>query len=438
MARGRRGRSRLAHPSRTPRSPAPANTAGGGAGSEGTAYGYGSVSEPVLQLAEVAQQPNGKTRRSEKQPQPPPSSPVSPTSAGQGKLTELLDNGSGIVIAGQLSEAAAPSPFSAIWPSSRSGQQQQQVTTSSPATTPTAGQRKSPELQDSEPRTETDKIAQHQTVFRTQQNQALNQDLQLLPPPGGPTTLQGLISEVGSQHSVGASTQLHLAPASSMALNPRALQATPPNQDLAMSHTNARPPPTNTQANPSSQPTAAHPSEPQVTTVPSLVQGAAPGSASSPWGNQCSFAQLVDPNEGTELKFVPSSIINGVKCTQLEKSDVEAEVQISCIMHVMKGFLKRIWANYAIDHILYVRKGVFLVRFVQLQDKISVEKRGIYFFDSKPMLVKGWNPNMDLQTETIRSLPIWIQLPALDIKYWGMESLSKIGSILAPQDRQVH
>ena len=96
----------------------------------------------------------------------------------------------------------------------------------------------------------------------------------------------------------------------------------------------------------------------------------------------------------------------------------------------MEGYLKRIWANLEIDRILYVRTGVFLVRFTHLRDKISVEKRGIYFFDSKPMLVKGWNPTMDLQTESIHTLPIWIQLPALDIKYWGSESLSKIGSIL--------
>ena len=73
---------------------------------------------------------------------------------------------------------------------------------------------------------------------------------------------------------------------------------------------------------------------------------------------------------------------------------------------VMKGFFKRIWANYAIDRILYVRKGVFKVCFAQIQDKIAVEKRGFYFFDGKPMLVKGWNPSMDLRTETIHSLPI--------------------------------
>jgi len=41
-----------------------------------------------------------------------------------------------------------------------------------------------------------------------------------------------------------------------------------------------------------------------------------------------------------------------------------------------------------------------------------------------------WNPEMDLHTESIKSLPLWVQLPDLDVKYWGQNSLSKIGSIL--------
>ena len=114
---------------------------------------------------------------------------------------------------------------------------------------------------------------------------------------------------------------------------------------------------------------------------------------------QFSFAQLVDPNEGTELEFIPAQIINGTKCTQLEKSDVVDEIQywqsaVLCTVlganppfEVMKGFFKCIWAAYAIDKILFVRKGVFMVRFVHLHDKLAVEKRGFYFFDSKPCLL---------------------------------------------------
>ena len=58
-------------------------------------------------------------------------------------------------------------------------------------------------------------------------------------------------------------------------------------------------------------------------------------------------------------------------------------------------------------------------------------KRGIYYFDAKPLLVKGWNPEMDLNTESINALLLWLQLLDLDVNYWGLESLSKIGSILS-------
>ena len=37
---------------------------------------------------------------------------------------------------------------------------------------------------------------------------------------------------------------------------------------------------------------------------------------------------------------------------------------------------------------------------------------------------------MDLNTEEIKSLPLWVQFPNVDIKFWGLESLSKIGSTL--------
>ena len=97
---------------------------------------------------------------------------------------------------------------------------------------------------------------------------------------------------------------------------------------------------------------------------------------------------------------------------------------------VMQGYLNRIWENYEVERVIQVRKGVFLVRFANLQDKMAVKNRGIYYFDSKPLLVKGWNPQMDLNTDEIKSLPLWAQFPNLDIKYWGLESLSKIESLL--------
>ena len=59
-----------------------------------------------------------------------------------------------------------------------------------------------------------------------------------------------------------------------------------------------------------------------------------------------------------------------------------------------------------INKILLVRKGVLLLRFENLQDKEQVVKKGVYFFDSKPFMVNDWNPDMDLQTENIETLPL--------------------------------
>jgi len=77
-----------------------------------------------------------------------------------------------------------------------------------------------------------------------------------------------------------------------------------------------------------------------------------------------------------------------------------------------------------------IKKGLYLVRFEEHQAATTVTQKGVYYFDQKPFIVKAWSPELEINTDTITSLPIWIQLPELDIKYWGMLSLSKIGSLL--------
>ena len=39
------------------------------------------------------------------------------------------------------------------------------------------------------------------------------------------------------------------------------------------------------------------------------------------------YASLVEPEEGTELLYVPTTSINGVKCAKLEQQDVIGEVE---------------------------------------------------------------------------------------------------------------
>ena len=109
---------------------------------------------------------------------------------------------------------------------------------------------------------------------------------------------------------------------------------------------------------------------------------------------------MVDPNEGTALKFISAPTINGVRCDMLKNGDVAAKIEqlkqsILCTVlgantpfEVMQGFIKRIWSTLDIDKIIQVRKGVFLVRFGNLQDKHIVERRGHIILILNPFLSK--------------------------------------------------
>ena len=117
--------------------------------------------------------------------------------------------------------------------------------------------------------------------------------------------------------------------------------------------------------------------------------------------NASSYASLVDPDSGMGLKHITAKAVNGLKCAQLSLEDVEDEISywqtaILCTVlganppyEIIKRYIARIWAEFSIDKILMIQKGVFLVRFENLKDKEAVVKRGIYFFHSKPFVVKG-------------------------------------------------
>ena len=97
-----------------------------------------------------------------------------------------------------------------------------------------------------------------------------------------------------------------------------------------------------------------------------------------------SYASLVDPKEGTALVFIPPNEVNGRSFAKIEKEGVQNEIDywanaVLCgVMganppfEVMDGFVHHIWKSMDIDKVLMFRKGVFLMRFNNLLDKMTV------------------------------------------------------------------
>lgn len=53
-----------------------------------------------------------------------------------------------------------------------------------------------------------------------------------------------------------------------------------------------------------------------------------------------------------------------------------------------------------------------------------------HLFDSKPVIVKPWTPDVNYTKDPIKSLPLWIKLRGLDVKFWGEKSLAKIPCVI--------
>ena len=99
-------------------------------------------------------------------------------------------------------------------------------------------------------------------------------------------------------------------------------------------------------------------------------------------------------------------------------------------LHIVKGFVKRIWKNQEIDRIGMVNRGVFLVRFTSKDDQKKACNMNDILFDKKPFIVKSWKVKISLEKEDLATIPIWVHLPALPMEYWGERCIRKIVGLL--------
>lgn len=57
------------------------------------------------------------------------------------------------------------------------------------------------------------------------------------------------------------------------------------------------------------------------------------------------------------------------------------------LLSVMEGYFKRIRGKWGINRIVFFKKGIFIVRFYILENKIKVMEDGIKIFDKNFLIV---------------------------------------------------
>ncbi|XP_074284009.1 uncharacterized protein LOC141608567 [Silene latifolia] len=121
--------------------------------------------------------------------------------------------------------------------------------------------------------------------------------------------------------------------------------------------------------------------------------------------------------------------------------DVEEEIEfwsqaVVCFIlganppwEVVEGFIRRIWTKFNIDKISFMPNGIFLVRFKTMEMKDKVMSSGHYLFDNKALIVKPWNRDMEMTKDDVKSVPAWVQIHKLPLKFWG-KGLPKITGLI--------
>lgn len=93
---------------------------------------------------------------------------------------------------------------------------------------------------------------------------------------------------------------------------------------------------------------------------------------------------------------------------------------------VMEGFAKRIWGSMNVDKIVLIKKGIFVIRFLNKDTKEKAVGSTNLMLDKKPVFVKNWDDDSNLEKIEVVKVPTWIQLPNLPVRYWGQGCLAKI------------
>lgn len=148
------------------------------------------------------------------------------------------------------------------------------------------------------------------------------------------------------------------------------------------------------------------------------------------------------PDDELRLEYIAPAVVNGNLVGLLEHEDAESEKafwnsSLACYVlganppiSVMEGFVRRIWGSKGVQRVIYQGDGVFIVRFESVLERDEVIQQRMYFFDKKSLIVRAWKLGEKVNEDEVAEVPIWVQFPKLDLRFWGGRGLSKVASLL--------
>lgn len=109
-----------------------------------------------------------------------------------------------------------------------------------------------------------------------------------------------------------------------------------------------------------------------------------------------------------------------MKIVQLNRAEVAEQTQKwkeMVIGYVLEGnptfkemlkFVYGVWNFVTVPHVYLHDDGYFIFRFNSEEDKNRLIQQGSYTYHNRPMILKQWEPNFQMNKELSRKIPIWV------------------------------
>lgn len=92
--------------------------------------------------------------------------------------------------------------------------------------------------------------------------------------------------------------------------------------------------------------------------------------------------------------------------------------------------MTRLWRLKGKVETTLLDNKIFVFRFTCEEDKQKILETSIWKIARRPLLLRAWNPDIEMERINLQSILVWVSLPGLPFQFWSGENLSVIGSVL--------
>ena len=97
---------------------------------------------------------------------------------------------------------------------------------------------------------------------------------------------------------------------------------------------------------------------------------------------------------------------------------------------LVKNATTRMWNKMGLEDMLATDSGYFFFKFISKEVSDSVLEGGPWHIAGQPILLRKWEPGLELSKAAPSSVPLWVHIHDIPLEYWNEEGLSYIASAI--------